>query len=393
MELCPIMVNPHRIFCKFALLGENLTLKQNVLVKISKYGRIAEIECNVSSNEDAREYSFPHHLLLPKFINSHTHIGDSVLKDQAFTLSLNEAVGIKGHKYKINQYPRTDRITAMRSAIIEMIQKGTAVCYDFRENGINGINELREAAEKLPIDLHILGRHDNESDLATILSQCDGLGLATPLFFSQKELESIRNHTSSLNVLVATHIGEELQVIQESLERFGLSDLQVALKYLNPDILIHLTKIDESELEKVPTSKFIVFCPRSNAYYGLGFPPVNFFLDKGHLIGLGTDNVMSNTPNILEELRWLVLRLKEQGITIDPLNALKFITVNPSKALNVSTGCIKEDYWADLLVINLQSTRTIFGKDPLLSLLFRSQLPEDISLNLFHGEIIYNELV
>ncbi|MFX1517576.1 MAG: amidohydrolase family protein [Promethearchaeota archaeon] len=370
-----------------------MTLRQNVLVKINEYGRISQINYNVSRNEDTKEFSFPHHLMIPKFINSHTHIGDSILKDQAFSLSLNEAVGIKGHKYQINQYPRINRITAMRSALIEMIQSGTAVCYDFRENGINGINELREAVERLPIDLHILGRQDNETNLATILSQCDGLGLATPLFFSQKELESIKNQTSSPDILVATHIGEELQVIQESLERFGISDLQVALKYLNPDILIHLTKLDEDELKKIPTSKFIVFCPRSNAYFGLGFPPIDFFLDKGHLIGLGTDNVMSSSPNILEELRWLVLRLKEQGISIDPANALKFITVNPSKALKVSTGCIKKNFWADLLVINLQSPRTIFGKDPLINLIFRCHLPEDISLNLYHGEFISNELV
>jgi cytosine/adenosine deaminase-related metal-dependent hydrolase len=291
------------------------------------------------------------------------------------------------------QYPRINRIAAMRSAIIEMIENGTAVCYDFRENGLNGINDLREAGENLPIDLRILGRQNTKTNLATILSQCDGLGLATPLFYSQKEMEIIRNQTSSPHVLVATHIGEEFQIIQESLERFGLSDLQVALQYLDPDILIHLTMLDENELREIPSSKFIVFCPRSNAYYGLGFPPIDYFLDKQHLIGLGTDNVMSNAPNILEELRWLVLRLKEQMISINPLDALKLITINPSKALKVSTGCIKENFWADLLVIDLQSTRTVFGKDPIMSLLFRCQLPEDTSLNLFHGEIVSNELV
>ncbi|MFX0210595.1 MAG: amidohydrolase family protein [Candidatus Hodarchaeota archaeon] len=387
------MVNPLQIFCKYALLGENLLLKQNVLVEVNKHGKISKIECDSSQNESKRNFSFPNHLLLPKFINSHTHIGDSILKDQAFALSLNEAVGINGHKYQIDHYPRLNQIAAMRSAIIEMIQCGTAVCYDFREGGLRGITDLREAVGQLPIDLHILGRQDGNSDLGTILYQCDGLGLATPLYFSQKELESIRYQTSSPDVLVATHIGEERQVIQESIDRFGLSDLQVALKYLNPDILIHLTMADENELKEIPTSKYIVFCPRSNAYFGLGFPPVEYFLDKEHLVGLGTDNVMSNSPNILEELRWLVLRLKEQKISIDPVDALKFITVNPSKALNLSTGCIKEKFWADLMVINLQTTRTVFGKNPLMSLLFRCQLPEDMSLNLFHGEIISNEII
>ena len=382
----------HQIFSKFALIGDDLRLKQNVLIDINKQGRILNINYNSSKDENEVKFSFPHHLLLPKFINSHTHLGDTVLKDQAFGLSLNEAVGIGGRKYQANKHERIHRITAMRSAIIEMIESGTSACYDFREGGLNGIIELQEAANDLPIDLHILGRQNTKIDLDDVLSQCDGLGLPTPLFFSPHELNMIQQQTSSRNTLVATHVGEEPQVIQESLNQFGLSDLQVALKYLNPNILIHLTAYDENDLIKIPSSKFIVFCPRSNAYFGLGFPPISYFLNKKNLIGLGTDNVMTIAPNILEELRWLVLRLKEQGISIDPVQALKLITINPSKALKMKTGCIKEEFWADLLIINLQSCRTAYGKDPIMSLLFRCLLPEDISLNLFHGEIVSNEL-
>ncbi|UCG90298.1 MAG: amidohydrolase family protein [Candidatus Heimdallarchaeota archaeon] len=380
-----------QIFSKFALIGDNLTVKQDVLIDINNQGRISNINFN-STHENDVELSFPHHLLSPKFINSHTHLGDSVLKDQAFELSLNEAVGIKGWKYNVNKLDRTQRLAAMRSAIIEMIESGTAACYDFRENGLTGINELREAAIGLPIDLHILGRHDPRTDLIDILSQCDGLGLGSPLFFSREELEMIQQQVSSPDVFVATHVGEDPHVIRDSLDRFGLTDLQVALQYLDPNILIHLTKYDDNDLVEIPTSKFIVFCPRSNAYFGLGFPPISYFLNKRHLIGLGTDNVMTVAPNILEELRWVVLRLKEQGIPINPIQALKFITINPSKALKILTGCIKEKYWADLLVIDLQTNRTSFGKDPIMTLLFRCHLPEDISLNLFHGEVISNEL-
>ncbi|MHA2243632.1 MAG: amidohydrolase family protein [Candidatus Hodarchaeales archaeon] len=387
------MVILHHIFTKFALIGENLALRQNVRIEINDQGRISNIECNTSQDDDEVDFSFPHHLLIPKFINSHTHLGDAVLKDQTFGMSLNEAVGVEGHKYQAKKYTRAQRIAAMRSAIFEMIESGTSACYDFREGGLNGINELREAVKDLPIDLHILGRQDTQTDLSDIFSQCDGLGLSTPLFFSQEELEMICKQTSSQDILVATHIGEELQVIQESLNRFGISDLQVALQYLNPDILIHLTVLDETDLIEIPTSKFIVFCPRSNAYFGLGFPPIDYFLDKSHLIGLGTDNVMAIAPNILEELRWLVLRLKEQRISIDLIQALKLITINPSKALKMLTGCIREGYWADMLVINLQSSRTLFGRDPIMTLFFRCHIPEDISLNLYHGEAVSNELI
>ncbi len=387
------MVVLQQIFSKFALIGNNLELKQNVRIDINDLGRISNIEHNVSEDDNELEVLFTHHLLLPKFINSHTHLGDSALKDQAFKMSLDEAVGVEGHKYQTNKLTKVHRIKAMRYAIIEMIENGTSACYDFREGGLNGIYELREAAKNLPIDLHILGRQNTKTSLTNILSQCDGLGLPSPLFFSQEELEAIRNKTSSPNILVATHVGEDPQVIQGSLNQFGLSDLQVVLQYLDPTILIHLTVCDEKDLVEIPTSKFIVFCPRSNAYFGLGFPPVSYFMDKRHLIGLGTDNVMITAPNILEELRWLVLRLKEQKISIDPIQALKLITINPSEALKIPTGCIKEGYWADLLVIDLQSSRTLFGRDPIMNLLFRSHLPEDISLNLFHGEVITNGLI
>ncbi len=386
------MATHRQIFSNFALIGEDLTLMKNVIIEIDNSGRISNITTNTPRDECDEESSFTHHLLIPKFINSHTHIGDAGLKDQAFGMSLNEAVGANGHKYQIKKVTRSRRIAAMRGAIIEMIENGTSACYDFREGGINGINELQEAAIDLPIDLHILGRHNSKTDLKDVLLRCDGLGLSSPIFFSQEELKTIRLQTSSPKRIVATHIGEEPQVIQDSLEQFGLSDLNVALKYLDPSILIHLTVLGETDLLEIPSSKYIVFCPRSNAYFGLGFPPIDFFLDKNHLIGLGTDNVMTMAPNMLEELRWLVLRLKERGILIDPIQALKLITVNPSKALKLHTSCIQNGYWADLLLLDLQSSRTMFGKDPIMTLLFRCHLPEDISLNLYHGEVVSNDL-
>lgn len=386
------MVVLNQIFSKFALIGDELRLAENVEIKINAQGRISAIKPN-SIHEKETKFSFHHHLLLPKFINSHTHLGDAILKDQAFAMSLNEAVGVKGHKYQVSTFSRTQRIAAMRTAIIQMIENGTSTCFDFREGGLDGIIELLEAKNDLPIDLRILGRHNDKSDLTDVLSQCDGLGLSTPLLYSQEELEAIQQHASLLNVLVATHIGEELEVIRGAFDHFGLSDLDVALKYLDPNILIHLTEYHEKDLKVIPSSKFIVFCPRSNAYFGLAFPPIDYFLRKKIPVGLGTDNVMITAPNILEELTWLVLRLKEQNINIDPVEALKLITINPSKALKISTGRIKTGFWADLLVIDLESRRTLFGEDPILTILFRCQLPADVSLNLFHGKVVSNDLV
>ncbi|MFX0086164.1 MAG: amidohydrolase family protein [Candidatus Hodarchaeota archaeon] len=385
------MVISKQIFSKFALIGSDLDLKENVLISIDNKGRISNIEFNLSFRSLEKNQGFIHHLVVPKFINSHTHIGDAALKDRAYNLSLDEAVGIEGIKYNVNNVIKKQRILAMRSAIIEMIQCGISACYDFREGGLKGINEIKEASLNLPIDLHILGRPSEDNTPTEIVSQCDGLGIPTPLIYSLENLKNIASEISSLNTLIATHISENAEVIQKSINKFGFTDLQVALRYLNPKILIHLTALKAEDILDIPKSKFIVFCPRSNAYFGSGFPNVRYFLNKKYLIGLGTDNIMVMAPNILEELRWLILRLKEENYSINPIEALKMITSNPSEAFGIQTGCIKTGYWADLLIIDLNSARTRFGNDPIMTLLFRSQFPEDIHFNLYHGEKILNE--
>ncbi len=237
------MVIPKQIFCKFALIGSDLDLKENVLISIDNNGRISSIEFDLSFKSLEMNQGFFHHLVIPKFINSHVHIGDAALKDRAYNLSLDEAVGIGGTKYKVNNLLKKHRILAMRSAIIEMIQCGISACYDFREGGLEGINEIKEASINLPIDLHILGRPSEENTPTEIVSQCDGLGIPTPLIYTLENLNNIASETSRLNTLIATHISENAEVIQKSINKFGFTDLQIALRYLDPKILIHLTAL------------------------------------------------------------------------------------------------------------------------------------------------------
>ncbi len=380
----------NKIYCKYALTGYDLTLKKNVLLEVDRYGKIAHIKCNVEVPKNKEFMNFKHHLLIPKFINSHIHLGDALLKDQALNLNLNEAVGTDGLKFQVYLSKKSTRISAMRSALVEMIMNGISTCFDFREGGIKGIHELKSALRKLPINIHILGRPDNKDDLEMLFSQGSGIGLSTPILYSKDELVSIRKFAHMKNAWIATHIGEVPQIINDALGLYGYSDLKLALEFLDPDILIHLTATNEEELNIIPTNKFLVFCPRSNAYFGLGMPPLPHFLFKNYLFGLGSDNVMVTPPNMLEELRWILLRLREKRISIPPSYALKFITTNPAKALKLSTGCIKKNFWADLLIVDLQSHRMKFSCDPVSALIFRSQFPEDISLNLFQGKVISN---
>ncbi|MHA1227977.1 MAG: amidohydrolase family protein, partial [Candidatus Hodarchaeales archaeon] len=177
------MCHVQRIFCKYALLGNNLDLQKNVLISLDSMGKIHTIEKNTSAPRDNDCLIFYDHIMVPKFINSHVHLGDSAIKNQASNLSLDAAVGSKGIKYLVKKLPLEKRVHAMRVSLLEMIEYGTGICFDFREGGIKGVEELKLASKGLPISIKILGRPLTMDDTDILIQKVDGLGLSTPVIY------------------------------------------------------------------------------------------------------------------------------------------------------------------------------------------------------------------
>ena len=100
----------------------------------------------------------------------------------------------------------------------------------------------------------------------------------------------------------------------------------------------------------------IVLCPRSNGILGNGIPDVVTMLKLGFKISIGTDNIMLNSPDLLQELDYLWKVIKSQSSkyynSIDPKELLKMITVNPGEMFNLNSGSIQIGKCADLLFID-----------------------------------------
>ena len=86
-------------------------------------------------------------LLIPGFINSHTHIADSIGKD----LSINADVDSKIHpmfglKQKLlKETPKSSLSKYIKKSAKSMIKKGITTFIDFREGGLDGILLLKSA--------------------------------------------------------------------------------------------------------------------------------------------------------------------------------------------------------------------------------------------------------
>src|SRR5574339_850438 len=149
------------------LAGENLDYIDSGYIVI-KNGKIEKVGIGKYKNKLSKNvFEGQGILVIPGFINAHTHIGDSIGKDMgvdsAFESRIHPVLGIKNKILKSSE--RGHLVNFMRSSIISMMKKGIVVIADFREGGMSGIEQITEAISGLSIKSIILGRPEHYFDI------------------------------------------------------------------------------------------------------------------------------------------------------------------------------------------------------------------------------------
>ncbi|MCZ7356177.1 MAG: amidohydrolase family protein [Candidatus Methanoperedens sp.] len=302
-------------------------------------------------------------IIAPCFVNAHTHIGDSVIKDPPY-LPLPELVQPPhGLKHRVLQgTSRSDLVASIKASIMDMIKTGTCAFADFREGGIEGVKALRDAmGSSDKIEAKIFGRPLNND--MSYLDCCEGTGLSST---SDSEIEIIREivgRTREKGKKFAIHAGEK-----------DSSDIMPALE-LEPDHLIHLTKANKKDISSVSKASVpVVVCVRSNFLTNSGIPQVKEMLSEGILVAAGTDNVMLNSVNMFSEMEFLA-----KTNIYDDRQVFKMCTLNGAKILGIENelGSIEKGKKARLMILNKRSNNMQGIRNPLSSLVRRAR-PDDI---------------
>jgi cytosine/adenosine deaminase-related metal-dependent hydrolase len=326
-------------------------------------------------------------LIMPGFINAHTHIADSIGKDVAAGYRLDARVHpMFGIKKKILQKTQPEYLKAfIRNSAISMMKKGIAAFADFREDGPEGARLLKDAIAGLPIKCVMLGRanhYSNPKEAAglppeaveqaqQVLRIADGLGISGANENTDAALIQYRKLAGKK--LVAIHAAESNETVAFSKERTGRSEIDRIMEHLKPDFVVHMTRATENEISLVAKNGVgVVVCPRANGVLGAGIPRVAEMLRQGCLVAIGTDNVMLNSPDILRELDyiWKVSRATEGGM-IDPRELLKMATVNPAQILRLNSGCVEAGRAADLIFIDKRHADLYPVHDPYAAVVHR----------------------
>ena len=291
-------------------------------------------------------------LIVPTFVNSHTHIGDSFIRDKGIDLpkDVEELVAPPdGLKHRLLKEASDEVIIkGMKYAIDVMINSGTEFFLDFRENGISGVNMLKSATHKRPINSIILSRPVNlnfdKTEIDLLLNKSDGIAISSISDWEYSELQKIARSADLKGKIFALHASER---IRENIDQ---------ILDLKPDFLVHMLKASESDLIKLREENIpIVVSPRSNAFFGFR-PDFKLMKRVGVNVLIGTDNVMLNPPNILEEISFI----RSISKIYSAQELLFMSTFGARKALNLKCDILGSDSMGNFVVLDDKSLKPLY---------------------------------
>ncbi len=382
----------------------DFVLRTNVKIENNKFKKI-QSKIQPDTNEESIDGEGL--LLIPGFINAHTHIGDSIGKDFTLNSSVDEKIHpVFGAKSRILKNTSQENLSNfMKNTCHSMLRKGITTFVDFREGGLDGVILLKKVLSDIPIRSIILGRLEfyqksteikkNQpfpvnklADLDALLKQCDGIGVSG----ANENSTLVLDQYSKTTKIRAIHSSETEQSVSTSKKVTGKSETIRALS-MKPHFLVHMTFASKSDLRNTAKkTRGIVICPRANSSLAEGIPDIVSMQKAGCLLSLGTDNVMINSPDMFREMDFLWKAT--MGIhkkRIEPKEILKMATVNGGKILKKNIGIIESGKIADCILIDKHTLDLEPMHNPHASIVHRAS-ESAIRAVMIGGKIVHGKI-
>lgn len=333
--------------------------------------------------QDALIVELPEHVLVPGFINMHTHSAMSLLRGYADDLNLQ--VWLNDHIWPVEKSFLGPGFVhdGTRLAIAEMLRGGTTCfndLYFFPEvTAAAAVESGMRASIGLPVIDVPTAWAANEDECIDkgldVSNSWQGEALISTAFaphapysVGDKALGRVAELAGQLDIPVHMHVLESSWEISESLRCHGKPTLDRLddAGLLNERLLaVHMTQLSNADVEIIYEKAVnVIHCPESNLKLGNGICPVARLHETGVNVALGTDGAASNNDlDLLAESR--VAALLAKGFSSDPcaldaFQALEMLTINAARALGKShrLGSIEAGKWADLCAIRMDALQT-----------------------------------
>ena len=383
--------------------------KHSLLIKNDIISEIAQEidESNVDKIIDADGK-----ILLPGFVNTHTHLSMTLFRGLADDLSLDSWLNDHIWPMEANLNGDYCYIGALLGAV-ELIKSGTTTfsdMYFYMEDVARAVDEagIRAVLSYGMIDFGDEERRNNEiQENLTLFENCNGmadgrikvfLGPHSPYTASEELLIKVRELADEYNIGIHIHVSETQKEINDVSEEKGLRPFEYLDKigFLGPDVVAaHSVWLSDDEIEIIKKNNVkISHNPCSNMKLASGIAPVSKLMENDICVAIGTDGASSNNNlDLIEELKTASLlqkvdTLNPKVLTSDEAIAMGTIKGAEALGLDSEIGSIEVGKKADIILIDTEVANMVPQSSSLSSNIIYSANGSNVDTTICNGKIL-----
>ena len=321
-------------------------------------------------------------IVLPGFICAHHHFYSTMARGMAIPgePASNFVEILERLWWKVDKAIEGEDITlSAQIPLIECIRNGTTTIIDhhaspsMRDGSLDLIEAaVREAGLRASLCYEVSDRNqlgggikENERFIRKV-GRGDGqiaamMGMHASFTLSDETIETCVGIAKEAGVGCHIHVAEDAADRKDSLDKYGVPTVE-RLHRLNvtgeKSIFVHCVHVDEAEMETVAvTGTIIVHNPESNMNNAVGVTQVLKMLEKGILVGLGSDGMSSDMPSQMR-CAYLLHRLDNRDPRVAFMESPQLLLQNNAdiveRQFGIRVGELAEGSPADMAILDYQ---------------------------------------
>jgi 5-methylthioadenosine/S-adenosylhomocysteine deaminase len=318
------------------------------------------------------------HVLLPGFVNLHTHAAMTLMRGLADDLPLeqwlNDRIWPAEGKHVSAEFVHDGTLLAAA----EMLRGGITCCNDMYFFPDAAARAFKTAGMRAMLGITVLEfptpyASDADDYIAKGLAVRDAwrdnpllsfsLAPHAPYTVSDKTFERIATLSAQLDLPVHIHVHEAISEVEDSLKQHGARPLTRLHRQdlVNTNLIaVHAVHLDTTDIGLLAIEgASVAHNPTSNMKLANGACPVAELVRHGINVGLGTDGAASNNRlDMFQEMRHAALLAKltaNDPTVLDAHAVLRMATLSGARAMGLadSIGSLEIGKFADLCAIRL----------------------------------------
>ena len=368
--------------------------------KISYVGKSKETSAHFD-----REIDVQNNLIMPGFINAHTHSGMTFLRSMADDMPLQQWLNEKVFPIEA-KLTQDDIYYFSKLAILEYLTSGITTNFDmylnpeaivkasldtkYRTVLCGAVNDFCLSVEDVE---RCFNEYNQENSLISYI-----LGFSHEYTNSKEKIEQVAALSHKYKAPVYTHLSETEYEVSTCKEKTGLSPVEYLCDLGVYDYgggAFHCVHMSEHDLDLFQEKHLnVVTNPASNLKLASGIAPIQSMLQRNINVCLGTDGAASN--NCLDMFREMFLvtglaKYKEKDASaVDAYEVLKMATVNGAQALNLNCGVLEAGKLADLIILDLHQPNMQPMNNVAKNIVY-SGSKSNVKCTMVNGEILYED--